>query len=204
MERINVILNFWFRGIEDEAIIRKNDLPFRRWFEKNKFFDQEIREKFETDLMRAKQGACKTWETTARGRLALVILYDQFSRNMYRNTPKMYETDSLALDLALRSIRENRHQQLILVKHIFLYMPLQHAEDIRMQELSLQSFEQLVNDVAEKNPKNVDYYKYHLNYAKRHHAIISRFGRFPHRNAVLGRISTSEELAFLKRSGSSF
>ena len=204
MATINDILNFWFEGITDQNFIKKQAQPFKKWFTENPRFDFEIREKFEPDLIKARLGQLKNWEDAIHGRLALVILFDQFSRNMYRNTPQAFETDPLALNLTLRSVEERRDGQLQLIERLFLYMPLMHSEKLEIQKLSLQYFGNLVSIAKEEISPNTSYYEYTLDYAKKHHAIIERFGRFPHRNSILNRSSTSEELEFLKQPGSAF
>ena len=204
MNRIDDILNFWFEGIDDKTSIDKKASPFKKWFAKDEKFDREIRQRFEEDLIRAQKGEYKSLEDSGPNRLALIILFDQFSRNMYRNTPKMFEADSFALDLTLRSIKDFRDQQLQLIERVFLYMPLEHAEDLTAQNLSLKCFQNLIDESKLKTPQNTSYYEYTFNYAKKHHAIIEKFGRFPHRNSILKRQSTPEELEFLAEPASSF
>ena len=204
MANIQDILDFWFEGITDATPIKKNTHPFKKWFAKNDKFDQEIREKFKEDLIKARQGDYKNWELSVDGRLALIVLFDQFSRNMYRDTPQMYETDTLALELASRSIKENIDKKSALIERVFIYMPLEHAEDLKMQELSLRCFDGLVHEAKQKNPRNAAYYQSHFDYARRHYDIIAHFGRFPHRNAILNRTPTPKEADFLKNTRSSF
>ena len=198
------IHSYWFRGLNDLDIIDKGSPRVQWWFRKDDLIDREIRDLFEDDVKKANSGAYGDWETTARGQLSLILLFDQFPRNIYRNTPQMFETDPQALRLTLRSIGEKKDLELQLVERLFVYMPLMHAEDLTIQELSLQCFESLVNKSQEKNPRSTSYYEYSFDYAQRHQQIIERFGRFPHRNAILGRGSTSEELEFLKNRGASF
>lgn len=204
MVKMNEILIYWFNGLNDETAIDKKAPPANKWFTKDKQMDEEIRERFEADLIKASQGTYKDWEETPGGRLSLVILWDQFARNIYRNTPQMFATDAQAVTLSLKSIRDHSDHQLSLIQRLFLYMPLMHAEDLKIQKKSLQQFQNLVDEVKDKNPLNRTYYEETLNYAKRHFSIIVRFGRFPHRNAILGRESTLVELEFLKQPGSSF
>ncbi len=197
MNQIHDILNFWFEGITDETPIDKNGNPFKKWFAKDTKFDAEIHARFADDLVRAQNGHYRSWDKTSDGRLALVILFDQFSRNLHRGTPKMFENDPYALNLSLRSIKEGMDKQLFLIYRIFLYMPLMHSEEREDQEISLKYFAGLINESKQKKSSNASYYEYTLGYAKQHHAIIERFGRFPHRNAILGRVSTPEEVVFL-------
>ncbi len=204
MSRADEILNFWFEGLADDKLLDKNSRAVKKWFIKDKAFDAEIRAKFESDYAKARGGSCKSWEAAARTRLALIVLFDQFSRNMYRDTPQAFATDSLALDLTLRSVKEKFDSQLQLIERIFLYMPLMHAEDRAVQTLSLQFFNALVHESRKKSPQNISYYEYSFEFARRHQAIIEKFGRFPHRNVILKRTSTPEETAFLRNPGSKF
>ena len=204
MDKIQDILHFWFEGLNDAAKIDKNAPAVKKWFIKNTQFDQDIKNKFEKTLIEARQGQHRDWEQSASGRLALVILFDQFSRNIYRGTPQAFTTDSLALQLTLKSIDDKKDQGLELIERLFLYMPLMHAEDLSIQRMSVVKFNDLVQESKIKSPQNTAYYAYTLDYAQKHLAIIERFGRFPHRNEVLGRESTKEELIFLTQPGSRF
>ena len=204
MADIDSIHSYWFRGLNDLDIISHSSPNVQWWFRKHEVIDREIRDMFAGDLLKARGGEYKSWEETPRGILALVILFDQFSRNMYRNTPQMFENDPLALRLTLRSISDKNDSRLQLIERLFLYMPLMHTEDLLIQELSLQCFENLVTEVQQKNARNTVYYEYSFGYAKRHYEIIKEFGRFPHRNSILQRASTLQEQKFLQQPGSSF
>lgn len=204
MDKAAQILDFWFQSVDDNTPANAKDDPFKKWFMKNEQFDREIKEKFEADVIKARWGTYKAWESSAAGRLALILLYDQFCRNMFRNTPRMFENDPLALDLTLRSIQEGQDKGLYLIQRTFLYMPLMHSEQRSMQELSVKYFSTLVDESREKVPQNAGYYEYSLGYAKKHRDIVERFGRFPHRNRILGRMSTPEEEDFLTKPGSAF
>ena len=182
MDSINKILYYWFEGVTDETPIDPRALPFRKWFAKDKNINDEIRRRFESDLLQARQGQYQDWENSIRGRLALIILFDQFSRNMYRGTPKMFENDSWALDLSLCSLNEKIDEQLPLIERMFLYMPLMHSEDLKIQTLSLKRFEQLLVEAKQKFSHNTTYYQSNLRYAQRHFATIEKFGRFPSRD----------------------
>ena len=198
------ILAFWFEGVDDSTPIDKGKRPFNKWFKAGKALDREIRERFEGDLNNAFAGKYKEWEQSPRGALAVVLLYDQLTRNMYRDTPGMYMADAPAQELALQLTSGKKERTLSLIERVFVYMPLMHAEDIRAQCLSVGYFTELVEESRKKNPGNTHYYSYSLDYANRHYVIIERFGRFPHRNKILGRTSTSEEIEFLKKPGSGF
>lgn len=194
MDQIQVILYFWFEGVDDATLIDKNKPPFRGWFAKDVSFDKEIQDRFEGDLTEAAQGKRQAWEKTPEGKLALILLFDQFARNIYRDTEKMYAFDALAQKLALSMLANNENSVLPLIRQVFVYMPLTHAEDRELQKLSVRCFEQLVDLSRQARPDNSAYFAYHLKYARRHLDIVERFGRFPHRNGILGRASTQEEL----------
>jgi len=186
-DRVNIILNYWFHGVDDTTVIDTKALPFKKWFIEDKETDEEIRRQFASDLEKAADGECKDWEDSVQGRLALILLYDQFSRNIYRNTERMYAYDALALELTLRTITQRREGDLSLIQRAFLYMPLMHFEDRKLQQLSVQYFTKLVDESKIKNPENTHYYAYTLKHAKEHHDTVAQFGRFPHRDAILKR-----------------
>lgn len=198
MNSIQAILDFWFEGVDDTTPIETKKNPFKKWFLTDPAFDQEIRKRFQGDLINAAAGQYQDWEATPQGILALILLFDQFSRNMYRNTPKMHAFDPLACRLCLSLLKCHQDQDLPLIYRLFAYMTLMHAEDAEKQQLSVQQFKQLVEESKIKNPSNTHYYFYSLDCAKRHCATIERFSRFPHRNRILGRTSTPQELEFLR------
>ncbi|MDX2265638.1 MAG: DUF924 family protein [Hyphomicrobiales bacterium] len=174
------VLNFWF-----SSTARDN------WFAKNPRFDEEIRARFANAHSAARLGRFAHWRASAEGALALVLIFDQFPRNMYRGAADAYATDDLALEIARDTITAGQDAQLSEEERGFLYMPYMHSEDLAVQDVGLRLYGELGH-------------KERLDYMWRHHAVISQFGRFPHRNAVLGRQSTPEELAFLATPGSSF
>ena len=198
------ILDYWFNGLNDQTLIDLESSTVKRWFSGEEATDREIRERFEEDHLQAARGEYKAWEDTPRGRLALVILLDQFPRNLYRNSPKAFATDPMALDLCLRSIEDGFDEPLALIERTFLYMPLMHAEAVEMQEKCKRQFSLLVELAKERSAMNVGYFTYSYEFAVKHAVIIERFGWFPHRNAILGRPSTPEEIEFLKGPDSSF
>lgn len=198
MDKIQAILDFWFAGADDAALINKNKPPFCKWFAKDTAFDRQIKDRFEDDLVEAAQGKRQAWESTADGKLALILLFDQFARNIYRDTEKMYAFDPPAQKFALSMIADKEYTVLPLVRQVFVYMPLMHAEDRELQKLSVRCFEQLVELSRKATPDNSAYFDYHLKYARRHLDIIEKFGRFPHRNRILRRASTNEESEFLQ------
>ena len=180
------ILAFWFgpeRGVERAE-----------WFRKDDAFDDEVRRRFGAVIDAAIDGAYADWCDTPRGSLARVILLDQFTRNAFRGTPRAFAADPLALATSRHAIARGCDASLIPVERWFLYMPLQHSESIDVQRESLRVFARLAQDGL-PGP---------LDWAQRPHDIIARFGRFPHRNGILGRTSTPEETAFLHEPGSRF
>ncbi|GGC82498.1 DUF924 family protein [Vreelandella lutescens] len=174
------VLAFWFQ-----------ELSPAQWFKKDTHIDQQIIERFSDVLEKAAACECFEWRRSARGRLAEVIVLDQFSRNIYRDDARSFASDTLALALAQEAVASGADQSLSAVERSFLYMPYMHSESAAIHTLALQLFDQ---PGLESN----------LEFEKRHKAIIDRFGRYPHRNAVLGRTSTPEEVEFLKQPGSSF
>ncbi len=187
MNKIQEILDFWFEGIDDHTLIDKNNLPFKKWFARNFPFDQEVREKFEQDLQSAKEGQCKSWEDSPSGCLALILLFDQFSRNLFRDSPRAFACDPLALKLAQEMVKEGRDKELPLIYRVFVYMPFMHAEDLLAQEKGVECFEKLVEESKKENPQNTHYFEYNLYYCRKHCDIIKQFGRFPDRDTILNR-----------------
>jgi uncharacterized protein (DUF924 family) len=171
------------------------------WYASHPEFDARIRERFGGQVELAAEGKLSDWAATPTGWLALLIMLDQFSRNIYRNDPRAWAQDLRAQQLALSGLEEGFDRQLPPIQRVFAYMPLEHAEDMGLQQRSVASFEALCEDVS---PDERESFLEFLDYAQRHEAVIARFGRFPHRNAVLGRISTPEESAYLAEPGAGF
>ena len=203
-DRIEEILSYWFQGLNDDSEFRMDSPQFRRWFGKDEATDQEIRKRFEDDYTRAAAGEYTAWESDPRGRLALIVLLDQFPRNMYRDAPRMFQTDPAARKLTLGTIESGQDEKFSLIERMFLYMPLMHAESRDIQELSVKYFTLLVELAGKRCPGNVKFFALSRDYAYKHKAIIDRFGHYPHRNQALGRESTPEEVEFLKGPDSSF
>lgn len=193
---IEDILEFWFGPAGSPPLAEST-----KWWKKDAAFDNEIKTRFEGAHALAAAGKLDEWKATPRGRLALVILLDQFSRNIYRGSARAFAQDARARDLTLEALDSGEDRHLEPVERCFLYMPLMHAEDTNLQRKCIAAFAVL----ADKAPPDLTkYVANNLDYAKKHAEIIERFGRFPHRNEVLERDSTSEERAFLKEPGSSF
>lgn len=173
-EEYNEVLNFWFHEAGSE-----------KWFVKDANFDREIENKFLTLHKHAAAGELWEWRESSHGRLAEIIILDQFSRNIFREDYRAFENDKMALVLAQEAIMDAKFRLLSTEEKSFVYMPFMHSESLKIQEQSLKLFEE----------KGLE-----LNYkfAKEHYEIIKRFGRYPHRNKILNRPSTQEELTFLK------
>lgn len=171
----------------DDVIAFWREAGYERWYGKDDAFDQDLRNRFLALWQAARDGQLSAWQDTDDGALALVIVLDQFPRNMFRNDPRAFSTDSLARTVASRAITEGRDLRIDPVMRAFLYLPFEHSEDIADQERSIALFTALGEDG--------------LKWAVLHADIIRRFGRFPHRNTVLGRATTPEEAAFLTDGG---
>ncbi len=186
------VLGFWFADSAGGpvAVERRN----RLWFRGGAAFDRECTERFATTLETAKSGELDHWKESSRGRLALIILLDQCSRNIYRGTAAAFQQDGQALAACREGIEEDHDRQLAPFERSFFYMPLEHAEDREIQALSVRLFETLANESPEQWREQLEA---NAGYAREHRDIIENFGRFPHRNSVLGRNSTPAEEAYL-------
>ena len=173
------VLAFWFDPATEPD-----------WWKRSDAFDAQIRARFGALHEAAVRCELWTWRTSAQGRLAEVIVLDQFSRNLHRDSPRAFAADPLALALAQSAVAIGAHRELDPRRRVFLLMPYMHSESPAIHEVALQVF-------ADCPAGNLDY-------ERQHKAIVDRFGRYPHRNAVLGRASTPEEIAFLQTPGSSF
>ncbi|MGV8992213.1 MAG: DUF924 family protein [Thiobacillus sp.] len=193
------VLDFWFgpSGTATELVGRQRKL----WFAKSAANDQAVVDQFSDTLVAATAGQLDHWADTSRGRLALLIVFDQFPHHIHRDQPQAFATDPQALALSLAAIKAGDEQHLTPIEHVFLYLPLEHAESNAMQELSVALYEKLADEAAIEERALFDDF---LNYAHQHRDVVARFGRFPHRNAILGRPSTDDEIEFLKQPGSRF
>lgn len=183
MAAIDDVLGFWFEEHDRED-----------WFAKSNEFDRKIKDRFLTVYEEAAGGGLQEWRDTPRGCLALCLVLDQFPRNLFRDDPRAFAMDALARDVTRHLLDRgfDRDPALDSPARMFVYLPLEHSEDIDDQRLCL--------DLVRERIGDDDF----IDYAERHLKIIERFGRFPHRNAILGRESTPEEVAFLKQPGSGF
>lgn len=166
-----------------------------RWFSGGATLDAEITARFGDLVRTAVGGGLAEWERTPLARLALVILLDQFTRNVFRGKGEAFAGDARAQALVRAALAAHEDQQLPLAGRVFLYMPLEHAEDMAQQDESVRSFEQLAKEAPPALQKT---FASNVDFARQHRDIVARLGRFPHRNAALGRTSTPEEIAYLK------
>jgi len=213
-ELSGAILDYWFSSLDDATSLDPETEPFRtcyaRWYGKQKEIDDEIRARFEVPLAHVTREGSRwdetldEWRRAPKGLLALTILLDQFPRNMHRDSPAMYAHDPLALVVATQAIREYEDAPLSLVERMFLYLPLMHVENVTLEQAMVRRFEGLVELARAESPHNQGFFEMALDYARRHCAVVEMFGRFPHRNEILGRRSTPEELEFLERPDSRF
>ena len=199
MESQDSILGFWFGDEPDDAAVAAERASL--WWSKEPAMDAEIRRRFESLVVAAGVGELEQWRSSIRGRLALILLTDQFPRNIYRGTPTAFAFDAVARSLCLESLAERGDRALRPIERVFLYLPLEHSEFLADQDRCVELFRELAQEVE---PRFATLFEDYLEYALRHRAIVERFGRFPHRNAILARPSTLAEIACLEEPGSSF
>jgi uncharacterized protein (DUF924 family) len=190
MAQIDEILSFWFT--EPDGTTGKNR---QVWFTKDPEFDAVVRDRFLSDYHQAATGALDPWQSTASGCLALILILDQFPRNLFRGQPESFATDGKALSIAQWAIAQGFDQTLPPIQRWFVYMPFMHSEDLEIQQQSVDLFQQFEGDSETQSS---------YPFAIKHMEVIQRFGRFPHRNIILGRENTPEEMEFLQQPGSSF
>ena len=197
--RIERILSFWFK--EHELTAPQIDGRMDTWFGEDPVFDQEIKENFLRDVEDASEGRIDYWAHQPRGRLALIILLDQFRRNIYRGTAEAFAKDKAALKLCVEGAMQKKDKGLTPIQRVFFYMPLQHAESRKVQAKSVEIFQRLANAVS---PTYRETFETVAHFAELHRDIIEQFGRFPHRNKVLKRQNTPEEEQYLAGDSLSF
>ena len=199
MTNADAVLETWFGDdLEDPQTVV--DLCLN-WFAPDSSFDDLIRDRFAALPDRARDGEFSDWIRDARSTLALVLVLDQFPRNLYRGTPRSFAYDSAALGTSREALAREVDADLHPVEAIFLYLPFEHAEDRELQAQSVALFRSL----ADRAPAQLaDRFAGFVEYAERHQAVIERFGRFPHRNSILGRPSTPEERSYLESGGETF
>jgi uncharacterized protein (DUF924 family) len=193
------IRQFWFGDSADDRDTSRQQASL--WWSKNEALDRQVRQRFEATLTAAADSQLDAWAATPDGLLALILLTDQFSRNMYRGQARAFAFDALALRWCRLGLEQQFDQALRPIERVFLYLPLEHSEQLADQEQAVLLFGRLLSGVPAERQ---DIYSGYLDYARQHRNVIARFGRFPHRNAILKRPSTAAELEFLAGPRSSF
>ncbi len=190
--RIDAILSFWF--MEQKLSAPQIDGRMDTWFGEDPVFDEEIAKEFAEDVERASEGSLDHWAHEPRGRLALILLLDQFRRNIFRNSPQAFEKDKAALKLCVEGAMEKKDHGLAPIHKAFFYMPLQHSESRKVQEKSRKVYQRLAEAVS---PTYKETFETIAQFADLHADIVEQFGRFPHRNKLLGRENSAEEEEYL-------
>lgn len=189
---IDEILTYWYGDAQADTAASLHPTV---WFQGGEHVDREILERFGSLIEEAGLGRLESWKATPRGRIAWTILLDQFTRNAYRDSARMYVFDTIALQSTREAIALGQHREMPLVHRMFLYLPLEHSEELHAQEECVALYEELAVDARgseiEAMVANM------VDFAHRHERVVRRFGRYPHRNELLSRRSTEEELAFL-------
>lgn len=193
------LLRYWFGETKYER--EYFDERMSIWFGKSDSVDADLRIRFGSWFDELERTGLPAWRQTPQGLLGLVILTDQVSRNIFRNTPRAFHYDTIAETIAMDLISQNLDLRYEPVERMFLYLPLEHSENEAHQEISVQKFSDLAR---ESLPSLRPYFNEALDYARKHREIIGRFGRFPHRNRILDRTTTPQEKSFLREPGSSF
>ena len=198
MNEFEQVLDFWFGNCGADGSLDPNRR--KMWFVDGNKHDAEIRRRFRKLHRSATEGEL-AWAGTPRGRTALIVVLDQFSRHIHRGKAAAFAQDPRAQQLAASGVEQGMDRELVPALRAFFYLPFEHAEDLKLQKLGVRLFEKLSTEVAPTWRK--DYISF-ADYSGHHRDIIERFGRFPHRNVILGRASTPEEIEFLQQPGSSF
>lgn len=199
MNHVHEIIDFWFGdGDPDDP----QNLRMQLWFQGAPGLDEKIKTRFGALIEQAGLGALDSWKETARGRIAWTILLDQFTRNAYRGTPRMYVFDLLAMQSAREAVHSGQDKKLPWIQRAFLYLPYQHSEETHAQHESIALYEEMAQE-ARNHPMESCLVGM-LNYAERHAHVVHKFGRFPHRNEILSRRSTEEEEKFLASAAAPF
>lgn len=198
-EMVEEVLGFWLGASPDEAITVQEKQKL--WFSGGEDLDREIRDRFEPALKAIASLEQRPWESGARGRLASIVVLDQFSRNIYRGSARAFAQDPLAQRLTLEGLERSDQEELAIMEQVFFSFPLHHAEDLVLQR----RWVEIVGALAERAPSHLQaIVRGNHEYAVEHCEVIERFGRFPHRNEVLGRASTPEEIAYLEGGASRY
>lgn len=194
------VLTFWFGEVQDNGTAQEGISA--RWWKKSDAFDAECRERFQPSIEAALAGKLDDWTKSPEGRTAFIVLLDQFSRNVFRGTARSFGSDALALTQSKQAVAAGEQYKVPVCYGYFMLMPYMHSEALADQERCVELFQEL----ADKTPAGParESVSGAVGFAEKHRDIVRRFGRFPHRNAILERESTPEEAEFLKQPGSSF
>ena len=193
------ILEFWFEGIENERCFKIS--WYEKWFGSTHKLNSLITQRFHQDLLLAKAGEYDLWKNEPLSALALIILLDQFSRNIYKGTPLAFANDTKALSLAFESIDKKHDLMVWPVPRLFFYLPLEHSETLSVQLLSVAKLNELKQSIS---GELIEFAEGSLNFAEKHRDVITRFGRFPSRNTIPGRQNSHDEIEFLSRNPMGF
>ncbi len=193
IQRAEEINKFWLGKVEETII--PSEHRARIWFGEDLETDEEIKRLFKDDLEKSVQNKYDFWQESPRGQLALILLLDQFSRHVYRDTPQAFAQDSKALSICLQGMSVEADHSLSLIERVFYYFPLLHSENLHHQEQAVRSY-QVLAELAFTETRVI--YDSFLRFANHHYGVIQRFSRFPQRNRVLNRESTPEELVYLR------
>ena len=200
MEKIkNELLLFWFGDDPDDAAVAKAKAEL--WWAHRQEIDELLQARFGAAASAAAADVLDHWSGSPRGRLALIVLLDQIPRAIHRATPQAFAQDAKARAIASKGLQSGADRLLRPIERLFFYLPFEHSEDIADQDRSVELFRELAAEVPDDHRETFAEF---VDYAVRHRDVIARFGRFPHRNQILGRVSTPEELTFLEQPGSSF
>lgn len=198
METIESLHAFWFGGNADDAAA---DRQSTLWWGKSAATDAEATARFLPLVQAAGAGTLDGWAGTPQGALALILLTDQLPRNIYRGSAAAFASDPIARATTVAGLEQGMDRLLVPIERVFFYLPLEHSESMTDQDRAVSLYTRLVGEVPAAQAER---YQNFLTFARRHRRVIERFGRFPHRNAIIGRESTPEELSFLQEPGSSF
>ena len=197
MSRADAILNWWFEGGDDKHPIGPGSPCYQRWFRGGAAVDAQVAEFFTDDVLAARAGTFDGWRGNARGELALILLLDQFPRHLYRGRAEAFDSDATALDIARTCIEAGRDAQLALIERIFVYLPIQHSEQIADHALAFERFRALEAQARASGAGVVALCGGAIGEQQEHFDTLQRFGRYPYRNVALGRTSTTEEMNYL-------
>jgi uncharacterized protein (DUF924 family) len=201
VSRAEDILAWWFEGGDDASPIGPGSPCYQRWFRGGATVDAQVAELFTDDVSAARAGALDGWRGSARGELALILLLDQFPRHLYRGRAEAFDSDAAALEVARECIAAGRDEQLALIERIFIYLPIQHSEVIADHALAFERFRALQAQAHARSAGVVALCDGAIGEQQDHFDTLQRFGRYPYRNAALGRPSTPAELVYLASRG---